>query len=72
MIYRAMLERLDYDPDHPRRARDELDRALDVGEWRMPGVPARREQTERSRTPSWWHGDEEASQSFLRAVGVVT
>lgn len=69
-----MIDRLEYDPDQPERARRELDRALDVDLWRVPGVPLRapRRDVEGRRAPAWWHGDEDASQSFLHAVGVMT
>jgi hypothetical protein len=68
-----MLDRLKHDPDQPDRYRAELDRQLDVAAWCVPGVRPRvvREPLPPD-APAWWHGDEDASQSFLAAAGVVT
>lgn len=69
-----MLDRLDYDPedrDGPTKARRDLDAALEVNTWSVPGV-RRRTPTNPTRTPTWWRGDEDASQTFLHAMGVMT
>ena len=51
-------------------ARERLDSDLGVRQWRVtPRVAARRVDVEPD-APSWWHGDEEASSSFLAAMGV--
>lgn len=51
------------------RERGELDAALGVAAWPGPLPPARVVPVEPG-APAWWHGDEEASQSFLAAMGV--
>lgn len=65
-----MVERLPY-PDekenpHPR---EDLDNALRVREWNTPTTRRTTEPVEPG-APSWWHGDEDASQSFLREMGI--
>jgi len=64
-----MLDRLKIEPENPDKARHELDRRLEVGTWRIPNVRPRVRVDERA--PHWWHGDEDASQSFMAAMGVV-
>lgn len=72
VVYRAMIERLDYDNDQPERPRRELDRILEVDAWYAPGTRARKTTGDRSdNAPHWWRGDEDASQSFLLSMGVV-
>lgn len=70
-MYHARIERLPYDEQRPERPREELDDELDVASWRVPGrravVPAAPVNPD---APSWWHGDEDASQTFLAAMGV--
>lgn len=51
--------------------RQQLDADLNVSEWTLGGVRAKRRSAEiPSDAPAWWLGDEDASQAFLRAVGV--
>ena len=72
VIYRSMLDRLKIDHENPDRARHDLDRELNVGQWRLPGVKIEKQvvaATDR-RVPHWWHGDEDASQLFMSAMGV--
>lgn len=66
-----MTTRLEYDQKNPLRTRRELDRHLEVRDWRLPGGAYRR-RIESSTTPLWWRGDEDASQTFLHAMGVVS
>lgn len=66
-----MLDRLEYDNDDPGRSRRELDRKLEVDAWLVPGTRPRVRDVAAS-APHWWHGDEDASQSFLAAMGVLT
>jgi hypothetical protein len=43
---------------------------MQVTKWQLPGgeyVPLRE-----TGEPSWWYGDEDASQSFMRSMGVVS
>jgi hypothetical protein len=48
-----------------------LAQELGAGGWAVPGQRRPRPEPEREPgTPPWWHGDEEASQSFLAAVGL--
>ena len=48
--------------------REEIDRSLDVADWGSRVKP----RVDRPKgVPSWWQGDEEASQSFLASMGVV-
>lgn len=69
MIYVAALNRLPYDEEESRDYRAELVDALDVASWSSPlSAGVVRTVTE---GPAWWHGDEDASQSFLGAMGVV-
>lgn len=64
-----MLKRLPYDEKRDHRA--ELDRALLTSAWVTPWNPTGREAgAAATRGPAWWRGDEDASQSFLAAVGV--
>lgn len=75
IVYSEVVELLD--PNNPD-ARDELDASLGgVEEWRVPGDSVRVKQAAQQRqradipigAPSWWRGDEEASQTFLRGMG---
>lgn len=67
-----MLSRLDYGTDRDVRA--ELDDVLDVTAWQVPGTRThtyvRAREDVPTGAPAWWHGDEEASQSFMREMGV--
>lgn len=47
-----------------------LAQELGAGGWAVPGQRRRPEPEREPGTPPWWHGDEEASQSFLAAVGL--
>lgn len=66
-----MIRRLPYDEKNPGRPRRELDQTLEVQTWRVPGA-AGAPRAGRSSAPTWWRGDEEASQSFLQAMGVIS
>lgn len=73
-----MLQRLDYDEDKPEEQRRkpevirrEFDHLLGVDQWEAPMTPAYARDSQRDPgAPSWWVSDEEASQSFLAAMGV--
>jgi hypothetical protein len=71
VVYYAMLQRLDHDPKNPTRARNTLDRQLEITSWKQPGGAYRQRQVV-PNAPSWWRGDEDASQTFLHAMGVVS
>lgn len=56
--------------DYEDRRRS-LDLALGVTSWPGPvGVRPRRDPAIPDSVPDWWRGDEEASQSFLREMGI--
>jgi hypothetical protein len=65
-----MLDRLEHDDKDPERPRRELDRLLEIDEWHVVSRKSRVQRREPG-TPYWWRGDEDASQSFLNAMGVV-
>jgi hypothetical protein len=52
------------------RERAQLDAALGVPGWPGPATRPRPAEPVEPGAPAWWHGEEEASQSFLAAVGV--
>lgn len=39
--------------------------------WSVPGREMHQTDTENADKPWWWEGDEDASQNFLRAMGVT-
>lgn len=74
-VYRAMLQRLDYNEEGD--VRGQLDLALETSTWRVPGrdVATSVERIvevdgEKLKAPAWWRSDEDASQSFLASMGV--
>jgi hypothetical protein len=71
VIYYELTRRLEHDEKMPDRPRRRLNQQLDVGAWRVPGG-AYRQRRDVPRAPSWWRGDEDASQTFLHAMGVVS
>ncbi|MDT0387810.1 hypothetical protein [Streptomyces dubilierae] len=53
------------------QARARFDADLGVSAWALPGVERRAaEQEIEPDAPWWWHGAEDASQSFLASMGV--
>ena len=71
MVYYEMTRRLEHDQKNPQRPRQRLDQTLEVGRWHVPGGVYRQRQRTSNSTPAWWSGDEDASQTFLHAMGVV-
>lgn len=71
LIYYEMTTRLKVDDKNPDRYRRELDNTLNVGAWNLPGGAYRQRQVV-PNAPHWWRGDEDASQTFLHAMGVVS
>lgn len=65
-----MLDRLKQDPEGKKDYRRELDSSLQVRDWLMPGQIRQEVSSEDPRAPYWWRGEEEASDSFLAAMGV--
>jgi hypothetical protein len=72
-----MIERLNPEGeetlDHAKRKLDDL---FEVSAWHSPLTPqvVQRKVTAidvpGGKPPAWWHGDEDASQSFLQSMGV--
>jgi hypothetical protein len=56
--------------EDPNEVRARLDSELGVTEWRATDRRRPPRAPIEPGAPSWWHGDEEASQSFLRDRGV--
>lgn len=52
-------------------AQQRLDADLEVRLWRSPWQDAPEPVEVEEGAPWWWHGDEDASQQFLAAQGVV-
>lgn len=69
MLYSVAIERLRRDEKQPERPRHDFDTALSVRDWNVPGGARRRVVVEGA--PSWWDGDEDASQQFLASMGVM-
>lgn len=72
VVYHAMIQRLEVDEKQPDRPRREFDHALEVDAWWLPGVRPRPRRVVDRTAPYWWRGDEDASQSFMQAMGVNT
>lgn len=74
VVYYAMLQRLSYDKTDPEKVRQLFDQHLEVNTWRTPGAERKRQRPKGvpDNAPSWWKGDEDASQTFLHAMGIVT
>lgn len=56
-----------------RDYRGEFDDLLKIHTWPVPRTQhgtKRYQEKATSTAPSWWQGDEEASQSFMMAMGV--
>lgn len=73
MVYAWLLERLDGGEDNDiEGARRGIDNDLGVKMWRRPDEGEKYDaQSLPPNAPSWWFGDEDASQSFLASQGVV-
>jgi hypothetical protein len=66
-----MLQRLQEPDDEHPDPRGQLDQWLETALWPTPMT--RRvlyAETVEPGAPSWWHGDEEASQSFFKSMGI--
>lgn len=70
VVYAFWVEHLPIPEGKGKDPRKELDTALGVSGWPVPGQVRPARKTGPAGAPSWWHGEEEASQSFLRAMGV--
>ena len=66
-----MLQRLSvHDREKPEAARKRFDGQLGVRAWATPGSEAKEPEPREAGAPWWWEGAEDASQSFLTAMGV--
>jgi len=64
-----MIARLTPDENYDTTAaRKELDQQLSVLRWKVPGGGRFEDVEIEEGAPSWWVGDEEASQSSLAAM----
>jgi hypothetical protein len=52
-------------------ARRSLEAMLGVSGWAVPGIGRRTVEARDPAAPWWWHSPEEASDSFLKSMGVV-
>lgn len=65
-----MIERLIMKDDEHPDPRGDLDALLNTAQWSTPVTrPAVNESTLLG-APTWWHGEEDASQSFFKAMGI--
>lgn len=69
-VYFSMIQRLKPDDEgNTVAARRELDNNLGVARWQVPGHGNKYAEIETEEgAPSWWVGDEEASQASLAAM----
>lgn len=51
-------------------ARKRFDGQLGVAAWPLPGQPLKEIEPQDPGAPWWWQGAEEASDGFLKAMGV--
>lgn len=67
-----MIQRLPYpdEKEHSDPRAEMIDDPLRVDDWQMPGQATREQLGLPTDAPTWWRGEEEASQSFLKAMGV--
>lgn len=69
MIYAELIDVISLADDYEDRRRT-IDLTLGVASWPTPTGPRRRPVDVPRDAPAWWLGDEEASQSFMREMGV--
>jgi hypothetical protein len=67
-----MVQRLaDRENEKPGTARKRFDGQLGVRDWTLPGAePKKPDPTRDPKAPWWWDGAEDASQTFLKSMGV--
>jgi hypothetical protein len=66
------LQHLRHNAQSPDQPKQQYDANLKVREWTPPGGAVVRNSDIPENAPMWWHGDEDASQSFFTAMGVIT
>ena len=70
-IYAEMLQRVNVrEGQTAEQARKRFDGQLGVRAWATPGTEARELEPRDPKAPWWWDNAEEASSSFLAAMGV--
>jgi hypothetical protein len=57
--------------EKPENARKRFDGRLGVRNWTTPGTQHTAPKPRDPKAPWWWDGAEDASQSFLTAMGVT-
>lgn len=67
-----MVQRLPVrENETPDRARKRFDGQLGVRNWTTPGTQLKEPDPARDpKAPWWWDGPEDASQTFLKSMGV--
>lgn len=75
VVYYEMTQRLSYDQSKEgaaEAARKQLDAEMKIKRWRVAVVQEDpyAGQVEDEGAPWWWDGDQEASDSFLKGMGV--
>jgi hypothetical protein len=70
-----MLQRLDYDQEDkkPEQVRKEFDGEMQIKRWKITDAveePEAEVSEIEKKAPYWWDGEEEASNSFLTAMGI--
>ncbi len=58
------------DKQTPEAAREVFDGRFGVSGWALPGTAFTAASDGLDGTPWWWRGEEEAADSFLKAMGV--
>jgi hypothetical protein len=70
VIYAAMVKRLPYPTEEDSNPRRDFDAHLEVWAWPKAGREPAVQVEKLKDQPEWWESDEEASQSFFRAMGI--
>lgn len=65
-----MLQRLDYSDSENRNPRTDFDNTMLINDWKVPGIIEEKLAVEIPNAPDWWRGDEQASESFFKAMGI--
>jgi hypothetical protein len=66
-----MIQRLNVrEGQTPEAARKRFDGQLGVPGWETPGHEAREPEPREAGAPWWWTSAEDASQDFLKSMGV--
>jgi hypothetical protein len=69
-VYLAVLQRLPVPDKENPDPRGDLDRSLEVILWQTPTTKRYSVADVPSGAPAWWHGEEEATDAFIRGMGV--